>query len=660
MKKRIICLGLTLGFLAVFPVLAYAQDTETNEASQPMVIEEKADLAPEPVSAEEEPEVAPAPLHNILFDFPINVKAGQKNGFILAVAEKKGVPQVVSKNESVIKVEKVIDRGDNNGYYFETKAISRGNTQIVISQGDELVEVEVTVEGPQVKFPEYVNLVAGKRNGFILETSTKEALPEIFSTNPSVFEVVAIKDRGDGNGYYFETKAVSAGDAVLLIDYNGTKIAANVHVDGVKADFGGPIKLKAGKVNGFLFKVPSKAGMPKVYSENESVFKVRRVVDRGDSNSYYYETIAVGYGKTRIVADINGVKTFQTVEVEEKELKLGYEINLISGHKNGFLLEGQSAKNRIDRDISFQIEKGMFVVSKVEERDAGTFYYETEAINPGSGKVTVKQGNNIAETRANVIGIEGGDRVKEGESIDLLINLGDLRNFERAFSNHPSIARAEYIGREEDGRHRVRFYGLEGTDYTYLTVVADGRMFHQKMYVDDTKNYNVSYLSQLDGRWGHRNFGGNTIRATGCVPTSAAMIINAIKQTNYTPVDVAHYLYHYTNTFNKREIGTTGEGRVLAFSAFGVKSKDILSIGDLANELSQGNLVMAAVGPSRYASPGITHAIVLKGYDGGSTYVYDPLVAGNNGWASLDYIWKNKSRDPADSRNGSQFTSAFN
>lgn len=164
-------------------------------------------------------------------------------------------------------------------------------------------------------------------------------------------------------------------------------------------------------------------------------------------------------------------------------------------------------------------------------------------------------------------------------------------------------------------------------------------------------SYSAPYYSQLDGRWSGVRLGIGSFGATGCVPTSLSMIISAIKGQSVTPIQVGNYLYYNTLEYNHSYPGTGSRGIVLATSHWGLKTGALKSQATLAKALQDGYYVIALVGgPSKYVRSG-GHAIVLKGYSNGNTYVLDPYNSKNNGWTSLSYIWSVPSRDSIDAPN---------
>ena len=167
--------------------------------------------------------------------------------------------------------------------------------------------------------------------------------------------------------------------------------------------------------------------------------------------------------------------------------------------------------------------------------------------------------------------------------------------------------------------------------------------------------YNTPYYSQRDGRWGGRKYGPYSMDATGCVPTTLAMVISGITGTEVLPTTVADYLYNHTNEFNKDGFGTSSRGIVRAAQHWDLTTETLFTASAVKEVLSQGHHVLGAVGTSIFAHYPVTHELVLKGYDNGKTYVRDPYNAANNGWYPVDYLFGVKSVDPTDNTEGSPF-----
>ena len=183
-----------------------------------------------------------------------------------------------------------------------------------------------------------------------------------------------------------------------------------------------------------------------------------------------------------------------------------------------------------------------------------------------------------------------------------------------------------------------------------VTVLVDdsGYVYHSEVS-------NISYLSQKDFRWSNTYIGNYTIGGTGCIPTTAAMIINYYKGTNYTPVDIASKFYDagYMNT--PQYLGSNGDSFLVVKSEFGLSYENNLSYNQLIGSLKAGKLVACAVGPGTFVGWGYTHEILLTGYNDGYVTVYDPLDASKNGSYLLSSIWGQQSNDKDDKKNGGPF-----
>ena len=127
--------------------------------------------------------------------------------------------------------------------------------------------------------------------------------------------------------------------------------------------------------------------------------------------------------------------------------------------------------------------------------------------------------------------------------------------------------------------------------------------------------YNTPYYSQRDGRWGGRKYGPYSMDATGCVPTTLAMVISGITGTEVLPTTVADYLYNHTNEFNKDGFGTSSRGIVRVAQHWDLTTETLFTASAVKEVLSQGHHVLGAVGTSIFAHYPVTHELVLKGYD---------------------------------------------
>lgn len=168
----------------------------------------------------------------------------------------------------------------------------------------------------------------------------------------------------------------------------------------------------------------------------------------------------------------------------------------------------------------------------------------------------------------------------------------------------------------------------------------------------------VSYYCQRDDRWAWSVYGNYTFASSGCVPTTAAMIVNTLKGTNYTPVDMGNILYN-AGIYNVREIGAGGDTWKLISNKFGLTYKNNINVQSAKNELMKGNMIAATVEGGRFCPwPGISHEILLFGLDSqGYTTVYDPYTSTRNGRVHISEIFSHPSSFGLDKIDGGPFFS---
>ncbi|MGX9845832.1 LPXTG cell wall anchor domain-containing protein [Streptococcus iniae] len=171
-----------------------------------------------------------------------------------------------------------------------------------------------------------------------------------------------------------------------------------------------------------------------------------------------------------------------------------------------------------------------------------------------------------------------------------------------------------------------------------------------------TSLQNQAYYNQRDGAWaGH--YGSNSFAATGCVPTSLAMVFTELARRGVTPTEVANYLYNNTNYFNKYFSGTSANGIVSASQHFGFVPTHLASQTAIIDALQAGHYVVGAVQNNKFSpwGPGYSHEIVLRGYSNGNAYIYDPYNRANIGWYPVASLWSERSGDKDDNALGVPF-----
>ena len=288
-----------------------------------------------------------------------------------------------------------------------------------------------------------------------------------------------------------------------------------------------------------------------------------------------------------------------------------------------------------------------------------------------------------------------GQKVSGWKFINSIWYYFDSNTFEMACSGWQQVGSGMYYFLS-DGTMKQDWLLLNGSDWYYLgqdgarktgLVILDSNSFYfyvendsnggsvglmaanrtitlgsKTLYIDGSGYIyrsdisNIPYLSQVDYRWRNTSIGYSTIGSSGCLPSTAAIIINYYKGTNYTPVDIARQLYSagYMNT--PTYFGSTSDSYKVVQDNYGLSYQNNLSYSQLIGCLKGGKLVAAAVGKGDFVyGYGITHVILLAGYNNGYVYVYDPLDPYKNGYYSIDSIWNQQSSDYGDLQNGGPF-----
>ena len=125
-------------------------------------------------------------------------------------------------------------------------------------------------------------------------------------------------------------------------------------------------------------------------------------------------------------------------------------------------------------------------------------------------------------------------------------------------------------------------------------------------------------------------YAGETIAAAGCGPTSAAMVLSYLTGQEVTPPEACAYS-------TQHGFATNGNGTYEALfpsigKAYGLTVKqESQTATNIINSLSQGNVIIAHMGPGEFTRGG--HYIVLRETDGkGNVLVADPANPNRNKW----------------------------
>ena len=168
----------------------------------------------------------------------------------------------------------------------------------------------------------------------------------------------------------------------------------------------------------------------------------------------------------------------------------------------------------------------------------------------------------------------------------------------------------------------------------------------------------VPYYSQKDPKWANTYIGSYTMQQSGCVPTTATMIINYYLDTDYLPTEIAQLLYEngYMNP-DRNSIGSSGQSWRCISNNYGLNFINNLSYNSLLAQIKSGKMIATAVGAGTFTIPGYTHEILMFGYDNGYVTIYDPYNTSKCGKYLFDDIWNQRSTHPYDKIDGGPFFS---
>lgn len=115
------------------------------------------------------------------------------------------------------------------------------------------------------------------------------------------------------------------------------------------------------------------------------------------------------------------------------------------------------------------------------------------------------------------------------------------------------------------------------------------------------------FWKQTDSRWRSKSYGGMTLGAGGCGPTSIANLISPLLQKNYTPPKVWDYMKK--RGYLIPGAGSTWAGITATLKHYGMSFKVTYNDSDVRKYLKKGYWMIGLCGPSRWTSSG--HYIVI-------------------------------------------------
>ena len=136
----------------------------------------------------------------------------------------------------------------------------------------------------------------------------------------------------------------------------------------------------------------------------------------------------------------------------------------------------------------------------------------------------------------------------------------------------------------------------------------------------------LTYYNQTDSRWRNHQYSSigdssQTIGTSGCGPTSAAMVVTAIKGT-ITPPEMGDLFVQYG--YRSSNNGTYWSAFRWTADVFDIGYQETSSLDTAINLVRNNNYVIVSVGNGLFTTGG--HFIVIVGIDGDTLKIYDPYL----------------------------------
>lgn len=136
----------------------------------------------------------------------------------------------------------------------------------------------------------------------------------------------------------------------------------------------------------------------------------------------------------------------------------------------------------------------------------------------------------------------------------------------------------------------------------------------------------LTYYNQTDSRWRNHQYSSisdssQTIGTSGCGPTSAAMIVTAIKGT-ITPPEMGDLFVQYG--YRSANSGTYWSAFRWVADVFDISYQECSSLDTAVDLVRNNNYVIVSVGNGLFTTGG--HFIVIVGIEGDILKIYDPYL----------------------------------
>lgn len=217
------------------------------------------------------------------------------------------------------------------------------------------------------------------------------------------------------------------------------------------------------------------------------------------------------------------------------------------------------------------------------------------------------------------------DKELQKEVVQEITNtITDMATYEMSDEDVANLATTEIIEQTEEQENKQE-QEVEDESFKLQGEIAyEGTSEYPKVTVGEYKG--LTYYSQIDSRWSNKMYSstGNssqTIGTSGCGPTSASMIVTAIKGA-ITP-DVMSDLfvkYGYRSANN----GTYLSAFRFVADTFDIEYKETYKLDEAVELLRNNHYLVVSVNNGLFTTGG--HLMTIVGVEGNELKIYDPYL----------------------------------
>lgn len=208
-------------------------------------------------------------------------------------------------------------------------------------------------------------------------------------------------------------------------------------------------------------------------------------------------------------------------------------------------------------------------------------------------------------------------------TIQNIVN-NEIEKYEMSEEEIAELSSTEIIEQsEEDEQNQEQ--EVENEDFKLQGEVAyNGTTEYPEVKLGDYKG--LTYYSQLDSRWKNKMYSSTnnysqTIGSSGCGPTSASMIVTAIKGT-ITPDTMANLFVKYG--YRSANNGTYLSAFRFVADTFDIEYKETYKLDEAVELLRNNHYLVVSVNNGLFTTGG--HLMTLMGIEDDTLKIYDPYL----------------------------------